>query len=61
MYDTYADSDREQRAHQLLSGDACIWCEDAPKADTSHLCEECRKQDPGGVLGRAFPLRAVRS
>ena len=61
MYGTYPDSDREQLALRLLGGEVCIWCEAAPKAATSHLCEECRKQDPDGLLGRAYPLEVVRS
>jgi hypothetical protein len=61
MYGTYPHADGEQRAHRLLAGEVCIWCEAAPKAVTSHLCEECRKQDPDGVFGRAYPLHAVRS
>lgn len=59
MYGTYPQAGGEQRAHQLLAGESCIWCEEAPKAATSHLCDECRKQDPDGVLARAYPLRAV--
>jgi hypothetical protein len=46
-------------AEALLAGDICIWCDDAPKAATSHLCEECRPQDTAGVLRRAHPLSAV--
>jgi hypothetical protein len=61
MYGRHPQADGEQRAHRLLAGDACIWCEEAPKAATSHLCDECRKQDPDGVLARAYPLQAVRA
>jgi len=59
MYGTYPHPDGDSLAHRLLAGDVCIWCEEAPKAATSHLCEECRKQDPDGVLRRAVPLHAV--
>jgi hypothetical protein len=61
MYGRYPQADAEQRAHQLLDGDSCIWCEAAPKVATSHLCVQCKGQDPDGVLGRAYPLHAVRS
>jgi hypothetical protein len=46
-------------AEALLAGDICVWCDDAPKAATSHLCDECRPQDTAGVLRRAFPLSAI--
>jgi len=46
-------------AEALLAGEICIWCDDAPKATTSHLCEACRPQDTAGVLRRAQPLSAV--
>jgi len=59
MFAPTATSITQAQAISLLDGDVCIWCEEAPKAATSHLCEECRKQDPDGVLRRAVPLHAV--
>jgi hypothetical protein len=47
------------RAIDLVEGDVCVWCERRPKAATSHLCDECRRDDPDGLLGRAFQLQAV--
>jgi hypothetical protein len=45
-----------QHAYELLISDQCIWCEQAPKAATSHLCESCRAEDPDGLLGRPAQL-----
>jgi hypothetical protein len=61
MYGSYPQPDPCARAAGLLEGDVCIWCEAAPKADTSHLCETCRVQDPEGVLRRPYQLRDVGS
>jgi len=50
-----------QHAFALLESDRCIWCEDAAKAATSHLCECCRMEDPDGLLRReAVLVPAVR-
>jgi hypothetical protein len=48
-----------QQAFDLLESDHCIWCEDAPKAATSHLCEGCRVEDPDGLLRRQAVLTAT--
>jgi hypothetical protein len=61
MYGTHPQPDPEREAARLLEGALCIWCEGAPKADTSHLCETCRVQDTENVLRRPYQLRAVRS
>jgi len=48
--------ERPQHAFALLESDRCIWCEDEPKAATSHLCESCRVEDPDGLLRRPAVL-----
>ena len=48
-----------QQAFDLLDSDHCIWCENAPKAATSHLCEGCRAEDPDGLLRRPATLTAI--
>jgi hypothetical protein len=46
-------------AARLIAGAVCVWCERRPKAVTSHLCDECRRDDPDGVLQRAFQPQAM--
>ena len=46
-------------ALDLIEGDACIWCERRPKGGDSHLCDDCRRDDPDGMLRRAFQLQAL--
>jgi hypothetical protein len=50
-----------QQAFELLESDRCIWCEDAPKAATSHLSARCRVEDPDGLLRRPADLQAAVS
>jgi hypothetical protein len=59
MYGTHHQPDRMSQAEQLLAGAVCIWCEAAPKAETSHLCHGCRPQDVEGILRRPYQPHAV--
>jgi hypothetical protein len=59
MYGIHNQPDRLREAAELLDGTVCIWCETAPKADTSHLCDDCHVQDGDGILRRPYPLHAV--
>ena len=58
------DSDRHhtvQQAIAALDSGGCVWCEQAPAAATSYLCETCRTQDVDGLLRRPVRLRALHS
>jgi hypothetical protein len=39
-----------REAALLLASGLCVWCESAPAAEGSHLCSDCRLEDPDGVL-----------
>ena len=58
------DSDRHhtvQQAIAALDSGGCVWCEQAPAAATSYLCETCRTQDFDGLLRKPVRLRALDS
>jgi hypothetical protein len=59
MYGIHNQPDRPSEAADLLAGAVCIWCETSPKADTSHLCDDCRVQDTDGILRRPYQLHPV--
>ncbi len=44
-------------ALDLLDSGVCVWCESAPAALTSYLCDSCRTQDPDGMMRK--PQRPV--
>lgn len=46
-------------ALDLLDSGVCVWCEQAPAALTSYLCDSCRAQDPDGVLRKPARLAEV--
>ena len=48
-------------ALDLLDQGVCVWCETAPAATTSYLCESCRTQDPEGVMRKPLHPAAVRA
>ena len=50
-----------QDAIAALESGRCVWCEQAPAAATSYLCETCRTQDVDGLLRRPVRLRALHS
>jgi hypothetical protein len=59
MYGIHNQPDRLSQAAEMLAGTVCIWCETAAKADTSHLCDDCRVHDGDGILRRPCPLHTV--
>jgi hypothetical protein len=50
-----------QQAIASLDSGCCVWCELAPAAATSHLCETCRTQDIDGLLRKPVRLRLLDS
>ena len=50
-----------QQAIAALESGCCVWCEQAPAATTSYLCETCRTQDVDGLLRKPVRLRALDS
>jgi hypothetical protein len=48
-------------AIDLLDAGVCVWCEEAPAALTSYLCDSCRAQDPDGVMRKPARLAEVRA
>jgi hypothetical protein len=52
---------RVQAAIATLDSGLCVWCEHAPTAMTSYLCESCRTQDVDGLLRKPVSLRALAS
>jgi hypothetical protein len=50
-----------QQAFAALDSDCCVWCEQAPAATTSYLCDGCRTQDVDGLLRKPVRLRALNS
>jgi hypothetical protein len=61
MYGAHNQPDRLSDAAELLAGGVCIWCETTPKADTSHLCDDCRVQDGDGILRRPCSLHTAEA
>ncbi|MDX6548480.1 MAG: hypothetical protein QOG33_2030 [Gaiellales bacterium] len=57
-------SNRHHKVHTAIAtidSGLCVWCEHAPAAMTSYLCESCRTQDVDGLLRRPVSLRALDS
>ena len=52
---------RVQKAIASLDSGQCVWCEQAPAAMTSYLCEECRSQDADGLLRKPVTLVVLDS
>ena len=50
-----------QSAIATLESGLCVWCEQAPAAMTSLLCDGCRRQDVDGLLRKPVSLRALGS
>lgn len=50
-----------QEAIASLDSGCCVWCEQAPAAATSYLCETCRTQDVDGFLRKPVRLRVLDS
>ncbi|MDX6521484.1 MAG: hypothetical protein QOJ31_246 [Gaiellales bacterium] len=62
MIDVTCDRHHEvQTAIATLDSGLCVWCEHAPAAMTSYLCESCRTQDVDGLLRRPVSLRVLHS
>ncbi len=50
---------RVQDAIAALDSGQCVWCEHRPAAMTSYLCDDCRSEDPDGLLRKPVGLRLV--
>ena len=50
-----------QHAIASLDSGCCVWCEHAPSAATSYLCDACRPQDVDGLLRKPVRLHLVDS
>jgi hypothetical protein len=62
MIDVTCDRQHEvNTAIATLESGQCVWCEHAPAAMTSYLCESCRTQDVDGLLRKPVSLRALDS
>jgi hypothetical protein len=62
MIDVTSDRHHKvQTAIATLDSGLCVWCEHAPAAMTSYLCESCRTQDVDGLLRKPVSLRVLHS
>jgi hypothetical protein len=60
MTDNHSDRHhRVQDAIAALDSGQCVWCEHKRAAMTSYLCDECRRQDPDGLLRKPVALRLL--
>ena len=50
-----------QAAIDALESGVCVWCDQAPAAVTSYLCDTCRIQDVDGLLRKPVRLRVLDS
>ncbi len=48
-----------QAAIDALDSGICVWCDQAPAAVTSYLCDACRTQDVDGLLRKPVRLRVL--